>query len=63
VAVVVAGEGPSVWNELAVDDDDWDDGGQAFEVKQDIDSVRPWTSEVYVNDIAVFLGWEGGTWI
>lgn len=59
-AVVVSGEGPAIWDELAVDEDDWDHRSQAFEVEENIDSVGPRTSEIDVDDIAVFLGWEKG---
>jgi hypothetical protein len=62
-AAVVAGEGPAVWNQLAIDDDGWNDGGEAFEMQENIDTMCPGTAVVDVDDIAVVFSRERGTWI
>lgn len=62
-AVVVAGEGPAVGTEVAVGENSGDDGGEAFEVQENVDAVRPRAYEVDVDDVAIFLGWERGRWV
>ena len=58
VGAVAAGEAPALLGELAVADDELDDGFEALEGADEVGAVGPGAAVVEVEGVAVFLGRE-----